>query len=201
MTKEMLKTHEIVLTMDSDATMVNLELPLEWLMNYWEITEDFSIALALDPDLDENLDSKGNLDLNTGFVFNRQGKRTQEIYNAWAECPTEKRFQGCAKWKWDYLREQTAFAEYIRYEYKEDIRILPCTEANGYPQHDLCKGLFVRHPWTDKDLVKSNVGESVLEAFVPLLHRSFRQDAVIDLKNKTLHNAVLLDPEERDGDE
>jgi len=41
--------------------------PLEWLLNYWNITAETLVAMAIDPDEPQNYDSRGNRLVNTGF--------------------------------------------------------------------------------------------------------------------------------------
>jgi hypothetical protein len=197
MTQEMMKTHEIVLMIDSDAEFRNPELPLEWLMNYWQITPDVSIAMAADPAGDPNFDSKGNVMLNTGFNINQaKAPRTDELYKVWAECPEEKIFKGCAKWKYEGFREQTAFSEHVRYNFQDDntIKVLPCDEANGAPDaaQSGCTGRFVRHYWINKDFAKREFRDGVMQAMVPLLTTSF-QHSLLDLSHKKLSGAEILD--------
>ena len=172
MMKEALKTHEYIVFMDSDVMFHYPHLPLEWLLNYWNMTDDTLAMMSIDPNEPQNYDEKGNRYLNTGFVIARQSKRTQEMYKAWAECPSEKRYPGCARWKVDWAHEQAAFGNYLRYDFDrpDDIRVLPCVEANGAPEaanRGGCKGVFVRHFWVDKGLVAKNLADSVMQYFLP----------------------------------
>ena len=38
-----------IIIMDGDAIFTHLHLPLEWLMNRWEISPNKTLSLALDP--------------------------------------------------------------------------------------------------------------------------------------------------------
>ena len=100
------------------------------------------------------------------------------MYKAWAECPSETKYKGCAHWKTDWAHEQAAFGNYLRYDYDrpDDIRVLPCVEANGAPEaanRGGCKGVFVRHFWVDKGLVAKNLADSVMQYFLPRLHEAY----------------------------
>lgn len=199
MTQELLKTYDYVIMVDEDAEFNNPEVPLEWLFNYWNITKETTLAMAADPAGDPNFDSKGNVMLNTGFVINQaKAPKTEELYKVWAECPEEQVFPGCAKWKYEGFREQTAFSEHVRYNYMEDnvIQVLPCSEANGCPEAEEsgCVGTFIRHYWKDKNLPIRGFAESVMQAFVPQLGMGFKtEDVVIDFRKKTLKGAEILD--------
>lgn len=201
MMKEALKTHEYIVFMDSDVMFHYPHLPLEWLMNYWNMTDDTLAMMSIDPNEPQNYDEKGNRYLNTGFVIARQSKRTQEMYKAWAECPSETRYPGCARWKNDWAHEQAAFGNYLRYDYDrpDDIRVLPCVEANGAPEaanRGGCKGVFVRHFWVDKGLVAKNLADQVMQYFLPRLHQMYlsqQNDHIVDAKGFRLEGADLIE--------
>lgn len=200
MMKEALKTHDYIVFMDSDVMWHYPHIPLEWLMNYWNMTKETLVMMSIDPDEPQNYDSKGNRYLNTGFVIAQQSPRTQEMYKSWAECPTEKEFKGCARWKLDWAHEQAAFGNYIRYKYDrpEDIKVLPCVEANGAPEaadRGGCKGIFVRHFWVNKALVPKNLADSVMQYFVPRLHQMYlagAEEHIVDATGYRLDNANLI---------
>jgi hypothetical protein len=140
-------------SIDADATFMNLNLPFEWLMNRWNITPQTALSMAEDPNVDKNRDPRGHLiNLNCGFVMAQNLPRTQEILKAWASCPdNEQMYPGCGRWKKPWPAEQAAFGEYIRYQFNEstDINAVPCNEANGFPDGgEGCNGLFVRHSWS-----------------------------------------------------
>lgn len=73
--------------------------------------------------------------------------------------------------------------EYIRYAFNEteDIRAIPCDEANGFPGNPFgeCNGVFVRHHWSDKDLVKGNVESEVLRTLMGSVHGEFVRDGYV----------------------
>lgn len=165
--------------------------------------------MSVDPDEPQNYDSQGNRYLNTGFVIAQQSSRTQDMFKAWAECPEEKRYKGCARWKLDWAHEQAAFGNYIRYDFNkpDDFRVIPCTEANGAPEavnRGGCKGTFVRHFWIDKALLAKGLSDSIMQNFVPKLHASFLKMAdenIFDAKEThKLKGAELVElkPEEED---
>lgn len=207
MMKEALKTHDYIVFMDSDVMFHYPHLPLEWLLNYWQMTPDTLAMMSIDPDEPQNYDDKGNRYLNTGFVIAQQSKRTQEMYKNWAECPSETRYKGCSRWKKDWAHEQAAFGNYLRYDYDrpEDIKVLPCVEANGAPEAENrggCKGIFVRHFWVNKALLAPAMADSVMQYFLPRLHQMYHQTAtehIIDAKGYRLDgaNMIPLTPEEK----
>jgi hypothetical protein len=171
---------------------MNLDLPLEWLFNRWNVTKTTSLTLPLDPDQPNNKDrAHGNTNLNCGFVIAQNSPRTHEILAAWESCPDDGgRFPGCDKWKTEWPSEQAAFGEYIRYAFseEEDIRSIPCDEANGFPGNPFgeCNGVFVRHHWSDKDRVKRVVGDGILRALVAGLHGEFVGDETVGVVDEAV---------------
>lgn len=198
--KEALKTHDYIVFLDSDVMFHYPHLPLEWLLNYWNMTEDTLAMMSIDPDEPQNYDAQGNRFLNTGFVIAQQSERTQEMYKAWAECPEETRYKGCARWKKDWPHEQSAFGNYVRYDFDrpEDFRVLPCAEANGAPEainRGGCIGTFVRHYWVDKGLLQKGLADFIMQHFVTRMHQSLHAEGsgnIIDAKNFTIDGADLI---------
>jgi hypothetical protein len=123
-------SHQFVVFLDADATVSHMDVPLEWMFNRWNITSRTSISMAVDPETNDwhfpgwgkvnNTDSRGQLVYNTGFVIAQNLPLTHEMLKAWVECPTETRYEGCAKWKETWSHEQRAFSEYIRYDFNPD---------------------------------------------------------------------------------
>ncbi|KAJ5159807.1 uncharacterized protein N7482_006811 [Penicillium canariense] len=178
--KEALRHHQFVVFMDADATFHYPQLPLEWLFNYWDITPDTLIAMAVDPNDPENLDARGRIFLNTGFIIAQQSPRTMELFEAWESCPENNvGFPDCSWWSFHWPHEQGAFGTHIRYLFNqpEDVKELPCAEANGCPDvaNTGCIGEFVQHWWARKDRVGPAVGESIIQNFLPQLHSLFNQ--------------------------
>ncbi|KAF2114314.1 hypothetical protein BDV96DRAFT_494478 [Lophiotrema nucula] len=207
MMREALKTHDYIVFMDSDVMFHYPHLPLEWLLNYWGMAKETLAMMSIDPDEPQNYDAKGNRYLNTGFVIAQNSKRTQEMYKNWAECPSEVRYKGCAHWKLDWAHEQAAFGNYVRYEYNRpnDIKVLPCAEANGAPEaanRGGCIGIFVRHYWVDKGVLSKTLADSVMQYFLPRIHQLYLQESknhIIDAKGFKLDGAELVEmtPEEK----
>lgn len=189
MMREALKTHDYIVFMDSDVMFHYPHLPLEWLLNYWGMTNETLAMMSVDPDEPQNYDAKGNRFLNTGFVIAQRSERTLEMYKKWAECPGEKNYEGCGRWKLDWPHEQSAFGNYLRYDYDrpEDIKVLPCSEANGAPEainRGGCKGTFVRHFWIDKGLLAKGFADSVMQYFIPRLHELYMRNAATNIMDR-----------------
>lgn len=170
--REAVKSYDIVVFLDADAGFVHMDLPLEWLMNYWRVTKDTSLALAKDPDSKTNRDSKGLVLLNTGFIIAQKNDRTQEILRELEDCPNDKRWQGCSKWKFDWAHEQRAFGEYVRYDYNKttDILALRMPEANGPA------GVFIRHDWPKQRDPLEDLQRSFMDMLVTRTHMHFHED-------------------------
>ncbi|KAF1990900.1 hypothetical protein K402DRAFT_417643 [Aulographum hederae CBS 113979] len=186
-----LHTHcKTVISIDADAVFTHLHLPAEWLFNRWQITPETSLAMALDPDKAFNKDKKGRRWTNAGFIVANDLPRTHEMLRAWANCPdnTEK-YPGCEKLKDPWPAEQGAFAEYTRYEFAEptDVREIPCSEANGYPDGGQgCDGIFLRHFWDKKDsLLKPEVARGVAQDIVSQALRGLRSsEDVVEVRKE-----------------
>lgn len=121
--RKLLHKHRFVVFMDGDALIQHLEVPVEFLLNRWNISSGTSIAMPVDTrqirDGEGNisLDSKGEVVLNAGVIMAQNLPHTHDMMRAWTECPTELRYPGCGRWKETWSHEQRAFSEYIRYDY------------------------------------------------------------------------------------
>jgi hypothetical protein len=179
---EILKKHKTCIYIDSDAIFPHLNLPVEWLMNYWSINPEIdSLTLALDPDKPYNEDKFGKAYLNTGFIIAQNTARTFEIMDEWRDCPEEGgRHPECTQFKVGFmsLTDQAGFGTYIRYDFPENIKELPCSEANGYPESNTtCIGTLVKHLWSGKDTwLKVAVGQQLRGDLLPAFHRRFVQE-------------------------
>jgi hypothetical protein len=177
---QILKDHDACLYLDSDAVFNHLDLPFEWLMNYWGLHHtNNSMALAYDPGSDNNKDEFGQVYLNTGFIVAQNNKKTFEIMKEWQGCPEEDgRHPDCVKFRTagpGRPTDQGGFGTYTRYDYQEHIKSLKCTEANGFPEsHSGCDGTFIRHLWTGKgSWIKAVVGAQMPGPYLEEIHQRF----------------------------
>ncbi|CAG2007929.1 unnamed protein product [Fusarium graminearum] len=191
--KEALKTHDFVISLDSDAVFTHLNLPIEWLMNLWDIRpEETLVAMAYDLDIKIDYDTRGNLVLNTGFVISQASQRTQEMYERWEDCP--RSIPGCEHWNFKWAHEQSAFSHYIRYEFNRthDVKNIPCSHANGneFTAEGQCKcqGIFVSHNWKSKQRTPELLSRSVMTSLARRVHDQFQDnihDLYTDVSDKT----------------
>ncbi|KAJ4155052.1 hypothetical protein LMH87_000318 [Akanthomyces muscarius] len=177
---KLLAKHKACIYIDSDALFRNLDLPFEWLMNYWKISPaSNSLALAFDPTHEWNQDEFGKEYLNTGFLVTQNNTRTFEILDAWQDCPNDGgRYPECTKFRTNdpgRPTDQGGFGTYVRYDYTDDIEELPCDEANGFPEaHSGCDGTFIRHLWTGKDgLLKIFAGGQMPGPYLEYFHTEY----------------------------
>ncbi|KAL2264341.1 hypothetical protein VTK26DRAFT_6584 [Humicola hyalothermophila] len=204
MTKELLKQFDIVVMLDYDAMFPNPEVPLEWMLNYWKIGPEVLVAMSEDPPGDVNMDSRGKLNINSGFIIAQASEKTQRLLKDWAECPDETRYKGCGVWKNKAFHEQSAFSSFVRYDFLDGfsidthpqyIRTLPCAEANGIPEVAGCGcvGHLVRHYWGKKELTGREFSHNVMAAFTPLLAQAaFRTPGhVEDFRDRTLKGSEM----------
>lgn len=180
---KILKEHDVCIYLDSDAIFHNLDLPFEWLLNYWKLYPDNnSVALAIDPDFDYNKDKFGKLYLNTGFIISQNNPTTYKIMDDWSKCPDDNGpYPGCDEFRLNWPGQPTdqgGFGTFVRYNYTKHIRELPCTEANGFPQTDsACAGIFIRHLWTGKDdQIKLDVGQQLPGPYLKLFHEQYLKE-------------------------
>ncbi|OCL01374.1 hypothetical protein AOQ84DRAFT_306820, partial [Glonium stellatum] len=185
---DVLKDYKFAIFPDADAAVNHMQIPMEWLLNYWDIDEKTSLAMALDPDGPGrvNNDTNGRVYANTGFIIARQSARTQDILRAWNECPSDTRYPGCSTWKKPRFHEQSAFGSYVRYDYEENIKELPCTEANGEPDFKTCPGVFISHFWWRTDNVKRYYENHVLQSLTEQVQNAFvsRKEEIVKVQPK-----------------
>lgn len=166
---------------DSDALFENTELPIEWLMNHWDINGDTAIAMAEDnPTTPRGLrDMSGHINLNTGFIIAQQHRVMKELMREWLDCPLGRTWAKCQRTQWDWKHEQGAFSSFIRYDerFKDFIKVLPCMEANGYAGADAdwpyCQGLLISHNWDRKKEVPGLVSHHLAKGTFRALHAQF----------------------------
>lgn len=86
---------------------------------------------------------------------------------------------GCADLKVPWLAEQGAFCEYVRYDYPDNVRELPCTEGLGWPNmQSACRGTLVSHYTLAKEETKWAAGEALTQGVMRRL-----QDDMVAQKN------------------
>lgn len=178
MIREALKNYDYVIFMDHDAVFNHDNLPLEWLFNYWNLTNETLVAMATDPVGEVNSDERGNVNVNTGFIIAQASERTMEMFDIWENCISDDRFANCSKWAYNWPHEQAAFSNFLRYEYSDtEVVSLSCTEANGYPEvvGTGCVGEFVRHFWGHKALTVSTLQNSTAQYMAHSLHNLFHK--------------------------
>jgi hypothetical protein len=171
-----LSSYKFVVFMDADALFNQMHIPVEWLLNYWSIDSTISLAMALDPEGPQNNDTNGRRYANTGFIIAQNNPKTYEILTALDECPEETRYEGCAVWADTRFDEQAAFGRYVRYDYDEYIKELPCEEANGEWDLEICKGVFIQHMWWRTDTVSKRFGEQTLQSLMERVHENVMDD-------------------------
>lgn len=170
MMMEALKNHKIVVFLDADALFSEPTMPLEWLLSLWNVHDDILVAAAEDIYKKTNLDRKGRLYWNTGFVVAQNTPRTFDLFRSWKDCPSDREFPGCSQWNYRFAHEQAAFSNYIREKYNEtdELRMIPCVDGNGsqyIPEKEECGGQFVQHLWHIKDKTISELHQLVATGF------------------------------------
>ncbi|KAF2439390.1 hypothetical protein P171DRAFT_369640 [Karstenula rhodostoma CBS 690.94] len=177
-----IKNYKFIVFLDADATFRFQHLPLEWMFNYWQIKPQHSFTMALDPwDPEEpqyNSDRFNRTYTNTGFMVVQNNAHTMQILKDWHECPDDTRYKGCSEWKMPKFHEQSAFGEYIRYDYADYVKELQCAEANGFPGVEIsnCQGKYVRHYWFEKQKIKEDLQQNMMNAITLPIQRIFAEN-------------------------
>lgn len=191
----LIKDYKFIVFLDADATFRFMQLPMEWMMNYWNVEPHHSFVMAKDPWSPEepqfNSDRFNRTYTNTGFMIIQNNEQVMPILKAWHECPDDTRYPNCSQWKEPKFHEQSAFGEYIRYDYEENIKELECGQANGFPGVEVsnCQGKFIRHYWFEKSLVKLDYRENMMNAITYPIQKLFAEKTGVVFDQK--ENVIL----------
>lgn len=219
--KELLPDYEFVVFFDADSVVSHLEIPLEWMFNRWGITENTMIAMPHDTEEWRNgvavsTDSTGLPVQNSGFVVLQNSSLTLDMLSAWADCPTEERYEGCGEWKDKWSHEQRAFAEYIRHDpafnvSADSIVEIPCDDAMGWEgfkkevesgkdDHIIsdCNGRLVRHYTLKKDQLKEEGTVIVMQSLMEILQKSIIKHQAATYKKE--HDPTMVSDDDEDID-
>lgn len=202
--------------MDSNAIFPHMNLPIEWLMNYWDITPEIAMAMAQEPyqwlrkrlnvtqdSLNHSeplrswvsgLDTRCRTALNAGVMIIQRSPDTLEMMRRWAECPVGG-YEGCEKLMVNWPAEQGAFTEYVRNEFADRVREIPCDEALGYPGISIgCSGRLVRHYTSEEGLIRGAMGDTLLERMMGTVQRGMVEQKDKLLMRSDWDDMVLQDP-------
>jgi hypothetical protein len=169
--KAALRTYDFVVFLDGDALIQHLNLPLEWTMSLWNVTDRTIVTMAEDPNTSGNRDEKDWVLWNTGFIIAQRTDLAQQMFQDWEDCPTGQKYENCTKWAREWAHEQAAFGNFVRYDYLNETLGLPCREANGASYIGQCEGYFVSHHWRKKAASIQELYERVSEEFVVRLQQ------------------------------
>lgn len=191
---ETLRDYDVVVYADADVVFTNLHLPLELLLNRWEVDANVSITMPLDVDWGNCKDSKGRLMQNAGLIILNNNPTTFEMLDRWYHCPDE--IKNCTRFLTAWPAEQGAFGEYIRYDFPQSIVEVPCNDAVGAPDMGGtdCHGAIIRHYTMDKGAVKLATAEALNALLSKALHADMvrkKQQLFFDKTiNQTLNKAL-----------
>ena len=158
----MREEYQFVMVIDADIIFPDLRLPLEVLFSYWNITEDIALAGGMDLDNGLTNDRLGKIMLNTGLIITQKTPIFADMMRDWINCPTDTKYEGCSRWKDQWAHEQSAFSDYVRYDYADSIREIETTEVHS-PE-----GKFIRHYWgPEKANLPEAAREAILGRFIP----------------------------------
>ncbi|KAJ5104909.1 hypothetical protein NUU61_002256 [Penicillium alfredii] len=196
--------YDFVVFMDADTVFKYPAVPLEFLFNRWGITPRTLVAAADDPDRAENDDKRGGINQNAGFFIAQRSPRTRQLLDAWFSCAWDHKQKGCSKYKYNFPHEQGAFSTYTRHLFNdtEDVKRLPCAEANGSPRTKAkygCGGELVEHYWKAQDAVPAAFQSSIMQYVLLQMHQRFNdnREALVE-DQRTPHSD---DDDDDDDDE
>lgn len=153
--------YQFVVLTDADVIFPDIRMPLEPLLSYWNVTSDIAITAALDPWGEENKDIHGKYNTNTGFMIAQKTLDLSNLMLDWINCPTGVKYPDCPQFDQAYFHEQSAFSNYVRYDYPDSIRDINFFEANGMT------GKFIRHYWWAKDRLREIVKDDLVNLIMP----------------------------------
>ncbi|OAK96613.1 hypothetical protein IQ06DRAFT_229427 [Phaeosphaeriaceae sp. SRC1lsM3a] len=190
-----IKKYKFIVFLDADAAFRFLHVPIEWMLNYWDVQPTHAITMAKDPwdpkSPQFNSDRFNRTYTNTGFMVVQNTANTLPILKAWHECPDNVRYPNCSDWKTPRFHEQSAFGEYIRYDYEDYVKELDCGEANGFPGVEIsnCQGKLIRHYWFEKHLVKNDFRENIMNAITLPIQKLYAEN-IGHIITKTEENVI-----------
>lgn len=159
----MLNDYKILVSVDADVIFPHLHVPYEWYLNQWNVTAETAIAVPIEPNMKGwggSKDSKGRQNDNAGFMTLQNVRNAQKMLKDWTNCPEEN--EKCQHFKKGWPAEQGAFNEFVRYQYPELVREVPCDDALGYSGMPTdCHGRLISHYTLDKKRVKGAVQEAL----------------------------------------
>lgn len=165
--------YRFVVFTDYDVVFRRLKVPMEWMLDHWNVTEGIAVTLGLAQDLPDRYDRTHHQRIvNTGFMVVQNTDVTDRMFRDWTRCVGEQQHPGCAHWKKQFWHEQSAYSDYIRYDFPNRTREVSCNEVSGSPFHDLkgdkhCDGTLVGHYFQAKNKVKEAVEASIAELVLP----------------------------------
>ncbi|GAM86203.1 hypothetical protein ANO11243_042150 [Dothideomycetidae sp. 11243] len=175
---------KFIVFVDSDVVFPHLKMPIEYLLDHWNITSDIAVAMPQTPEGGKRYDRvHRRRTLNSGFIITQNIPSARAIYRDWSECVSEVKYDGCAHWKRIAAHEQGAFADYVRYDYPEAIREIPCDEANGSPNYSTklkCGGKLIAHYYREKNNVRAAVQASIADLVLPTIAEDMMEEWTIE---------------------
>ncbi|TKX19720.1 hypothetical protein C1H76_7918 [Elsinoe australis] len=176
--------YQFIVFTDYDVIFPHLKIPIEWFLDHWNVTQEIILTVGTAPRVPGKIQPmrwdrfRRKLSINSGFMIIQKTPLALDFFKDWMECTSEVKFKGCSKWKTTPLHEQRAYADYIRYEYPNTSREVPCDEVLGSDrQPGLCKGTLVQHLFDKgKAHVKAAVQESIANLILPPVIEDLKMD-------------------------
>lgn len=161
--------YDFVVYIDYDIIFNDMKLPLEHLMSRWNVTSDIALTGALDPDRANNMDLRGRLSINTGFLIWQNTPRTDKMLEDWENCPN---LPACRRYLFEWYHDQSGLNSFVRWGNEDVVREVPCNEANGASfylagDNQGCVGQFISHYWVDKGTVDLAAKSALAEIMMP----------------------------------
>lgn len=174
--------------------MAMAQEPYQWLRKRLNVTQDSLTHPEPLRSWVSGLDTRGHPALNAGVMIIQRTPDTLEMMRRWAECPIGG-YEGCEKLMMNWPAEQGALTEYVRYEFPDRFREIPCDEALGYPGISIgCSGRLVRHYTSEEGLIRRVMGDILLERIMGAVQRGIVQEKDELLMRSDREDLVLQAP-------
>ncbi|KAF4549180.1 Hypothetical protein D9617_23g005950 [Elsinoe fawcettii] len=176
--------YQFVVFTDYDIVFPHMKIPLEWFLDFWNVTPEIILTVGSVPNRTDKYDQyHRHLSINSGFMIVQNAPQALDMLKDWAECPSEVKFPGCAQWKTKYSHEQNAYADYIRYAYPNTTRDIDCDQVTSsefmkMPNATKCRGTLIQHFWSKKDEVKNAVQASIANLVFPDVVKHLQDEVV-----------------------
>ncbi|KAH7169770.1 uncharacterized protein B0J16DRAFT_276707, partial [Fusarium flagelliforme] len=158
MIREALKDHEIVVFLNADVIFMYPQMPFEWIMKLWNVTNNTLIFMTNDLDPPRNRHVDDQVTQNSRFLIARQSNGTQGLLNDWENCHIDRKSKKCKPSATGSADERAALSSYVWYNYSS-------TGIGG----KACGGDFIRNHWLHEGYPAKGLSDLVMKLGMPTI--------------------------------